>query len=78
MQGTKTRRTGARVLESAKERSWGELGIRGSYGTFRMEGGDELPLIEDAQETSAEALRLWVLAKEREKSSSEWEVGRVS
>lgn len=34
--------------------------------------------MEDAQETSADALRLWVLAKGREKSSSEWEVGRAN
>lgn len=77
LQGTKTRRTGARVLEVAKERSWGELGVRISYGGFRIEGEDELLFIEDAQETSAEALRLWDLAKGREKSSSEWEVGQA-
>ena len=36
-----------------------------------MEGADELPLIEDAEETSAEAQRLCDLAKGRETSSSE-------
>jgi hypothetical protein len=71
LHGTKTRRTGARVLNVAKERSWGELGIRALYCGFRMEGADELPLMEDAEDISAEALRLWDLANGRETSSSE-------
>ena len=45
---------------------------------FRTEGDDEVLLIEDAQETSADALRLWDFANGREMSSSEREVGRKS
>lgn len=48
------------------------------YGAFGMEGADELPLIEDAEEASAELLRLCDLAKGRKMLSSEQEVGQAS